>query len=223
MSEKPASYQSIFVERFNFLPCCGFVCVCVCFSFPRGEKEIKKKAMGEKIRRIKNLTANKEKECLGRAALSCPHFYEYIFLAPKGSSTSIRIWRGGKRKAGSVNQRNKVWHSYTIPSNSERLCKKHQQPHKTNYGSTQGACNLWPLARGSFLVSAYCAGKWGWVASPATRWVSWSSTVLPWRENQDAVVAGSERRASVCGRTDRNEPQCGSIVSGVLKRERESS
>jgi len=60
MSEKPASYQRIFVERFNFLPCCFCVCACI-FLFPKGKKEIKKKAMGEKIRGAENLTANKEK------------------------------------------------------------------------------------------------------------------------------------------------------------------
>lgn len=60
MTEKPASYQSIFVERFNFLPCCFCVYVCI-FLSPKGEKEIKKKAMRGRIRRAENLTANKGK------------------------------------------------------------------------------------------------------------------------------------------------------------------
>lgn len=46
MSEKPASYQSIFVERFNFLPCCVFLCVY--FSFTQRREGNKEKAMGEK-------------------------------------------------------------------------------------------------------------------------------------------------------------------------------
>lgn len=43
MSEKPASHQSVFVERFNFLPCCVFVCVCV-FSFPQRREGNKEKS-----------------------------------------------------------------------------------------------------------------------------------------------------------------------------------
>lgn len=86
MSEKPASYQIIFVKRFNFLSCCVFVCMCS--SFPQKKEGNKKKAMAEKIKRIKNLTDNKEKRCLGKEWPKC------IFLAQKSSATSVRIWRG---------------------------------------------------------------------------------------------------------------------------------
>lgn len=96
--------------------------------------------------------------------------------------------RGIKCKSSGVYQRSEVWHCYSLPSISELLCIKHQQPCKSKYGSVQGACGSWTLTWGSFLVSAYCGGKGGWLESLTMQRVSWSAMSPPWREGQDALL-----------------------------------
>lgn len=111
--------------------------------------------------------------------------------------------KGRKYQAGKAYQRTEAWYSYTLPSNSEHLYAKHQQPGKTNYGSGQAICNLWQfVAKGSLLESAWCEGKWGWVAS-LTVWCR--AVCLPWKESQDArsqdPSAGQVRAAEQIGRS----------------------
>lgn len=95
MNEKPTSYRSIFVERFNFLPCCVFFLCVRIFLFPKGEKEIKKKAMREKIKRIKNLAASKEKPVWGKEQHDSAHIsLSTFFLNQKDQPPLYRSGQG---------------------------------------------------------------------------------------------------------------------------------